>query len=168
MNDQFQIPKWAWAIPIVLGLLLLGYFASPRGHDERPILLLPDIKAVEDYRRSISLWQAQAGELDAQITTILSGAHGSDLFARSRAAQKMIDDAVQLLQDIESNKAPTAAMPARGILVRMASTYLEAARATLLWTTAPTDDNLSSAQAMVDHARQILGELEASEWVMPR
>jgi len=85
---------------------------APRDRDERPILLHPDIKAVEDYRRSIWLWQAQAGELDAQITTILSGAHGSDLFARSRASQKMIDEAVHLLQDIESNKAPTAAMPA--------------------------------------------------------
>ena len=169
MSDQtVHIPKWAWAIPVVLGLLILGYFASPRDRNERPILLLPDIKAVEDYRRSVSLWQAQAGELDAQITTILSGTYGSDLFARSRASQKMIDDAVQLLQDIESRKAPTAAMPARSILIRMASTYLEAARAALLWTTAPTYDNLASAQAKMDDARQILGKLEASEWMMPR
>ena len=169
MNDQtIQIPKWAWAIPIVLGLLILGYFASPRDQDDRPILLLPDIKAVEDYRRSVSLWQAQAGELDTQITTILSGTYGSDLFARSRASQQMIDAAVQLLQDIESREAPTAAMPARSLLVRMASTYLEAARAALLWTTAPTDDNLSSAQTTIDQARQILGELESSEWMTPR
>jgi hypothetical protein len=50
----------------------------------------------------------------------------------------------------------------------MASTYLEAARAALLWTTAPTYDNLASAQAKMDDARQILGKLEASEWMMPR
>jgi hypothetical protein len=166
MPDELIIPKWVWAIPVVLVLLLLGYFYSPRERDGRPILLLPDVKAVEEYRVAIVHWREQAQNLDTQISTILSGRFGEDLFTRSRESQKMIDAAVRLIQDIERQKAPTAAVPARSISISMATAYLDAARATLLWTTAPSDVNLGAAQEQLAKARRILEELEASEWTL--
>jgi hypothetical protein len=166
MPDELIIPKWAWAIPVVLILLLLGYFYSPRERDGRPILLLPDVKAVEEYRVAIVRWREQAQNLDTQISTILSGRFVEDLFTRSRESQKMIDAAVRLIQDIERQKAPAAAVPARSISISMATAYLDAARATLLWTTASSEVNLGIAQEQLAKARRILEELEASEWTL--
>jgi hypothetical protein len=167
MNNETTIPKWVWmGLPIALALLIIGFIVTPRDRANRPILLLPDIKAVEEYRVALIRWQEQARELDAQISTILSGRFGDDLFARSRESQRMIDAGVRLLQNIEQQPTPTAAIPARAMAVRMASAYLEAARATLVWTTAPTEHNLAHAQKQLDSARQFLSELEASEWTL--
>lgn len=164
-DDTITIPKWVWAFPVILVLLALGYFFSPRDRDNRPILLLPDVQAVEEYRVAILRWLEQAQELDTQINTILGGAYGDDLFTRSRETQEMIDAGVRLISNIDQQRTPTAAVPARSLSSRMASAYLEAARATLLWTTAPTEENLAKAQQLLEMARQARDELEASEWI---
>jgi hypothetical protein len=163
-EDEIIIPKWVWIFPAVIVFLIIGFIASPKDNVGRPILLLPDIRAVEEYRIAIVRWSSQAQDLDTQINTILSGKFGDDLFTRSRESQKMIDAGVRLIQNIEQQKTPTAAIPARSILVKMSSAYLEAARATLTWTTAPTEENLSKANTLLTLARQALAELEASEW----
>ncbi|MCG2787680.1 MAG: hypothetical protein L6461_21550 [Anaerolineae bacterium] len=163
-DEPIIIPKWIWIIPVLLVFLILGYAFSPTDQDNRPILLLPDIRAVEEYRVAIVRWREQAQELDTQISTILSGKYGDDLFTRSRESQKMIDAGVRLIQNIEQKKTPTAATPARSISLRMTSAYLEAARTTLLWTTAPNEENLAKAQYQLEIARQTLAELESSEW----
>ncbi|MDX9991588.1 MAG: hypothetical protein RBS68_06005 [Anaerolineales bacterium] len=168
-DDEIRIPVWIWgSILAAIIFLVLGYVFSPRDRDNRPILLLPGVKAVEDYRVALVRWQTQARELDSQISTILSGQFGSDLFATSREAQKMIDAGVRLISGMEQKKTPIAATPARAMALRMASEYLEAARATLVWTTTPTEDNLNKAQGHLSAARILLSELEASEWTTPR
>jgi hypothetical protein len=164
-EEDIKIPSWAWgSVLTIVVLLVLGYLFSPRDRDNRPILLLPDVKAVEDYRVALVRWQIQARDLDSQISTILSGRFGADLFTTSREAQKMIDAGVRLLSDIEQQKTPTVATPARAMAIRMASEYLEAARATLVWTTTPIDRNFNTAQGHLEAARYLLSELEASEW----
>jgi hypothetical protein len=164
-EEDIKIPSWAWgSVLTIVVLLVLGYLFSPRDRDNRPILLLPDVKAVEDYRVALVRWQIQARDLDSQISTILSGRFGADLFTTSREAQKMIDAGVRLLSDIEQQKTPTVATPARAMAIRMASEYLEAARATLVWTTTPIDRNFNTAQGHLEAARNLLSELEASEW----
>lgn len=165
VEDNITIPFWVWgsALGIVI-LLVLGYLFSPRDRDSRPILLLPDVKAVEDYRVALLRWQIDARDLDMQISTVLSGRFGDDLFTTSREAQKMIDAGIRLMGNIEQQKTPTVATPARAMAVRMAAEYLEAARATLVWTTTPTDSNFNKAQGRLETARNLLSELEASEW----
>jgi hypothetical protein len=164
-EEDIKIPFWLWgSVLSIVVLLVLGYLFSPRDRDDRPVLLLPDVKAVEDYRVALMRWQTQARDLDSQISTILSGRFGSDLFTTSREAQKMIDAGVRLLSDIEQQKTPTVATPARAMAIRMASEYLEAARATLVWTTTPTDSNFDTAQGHLETARNLLSELETSEW----
>lgn len=166
LGDEITIPPWVWgSILTVVILLALGYLFSPRDRDNRPILLLPDVKAVEDYRVALIRWQTQSKELDSQISTILSGRFGSDLFTTSREAQKMIDSGVRLISDIDQQRTPTVATPARAMATRMASEYLEAARATLVWTTTPTAGNHEKAQMHLERARRYLIEMETSEWM---
>ena len=166
-SESVVIPKWAWISLALLALLGLGYFVSPRDQANRPILLLPDAKAVEDYRNSITDWHARMLILDAQITSVLSGQFGSDLFTKSREAQKAVDGAITLAQEVDRQSVPTAAIPAKALLAQSANAYLEASRAMLLWVSAPTDANLATAKQALDLAKQTVGELEKSEWIHP-
>ncbi len=166
-QEHLVISKWAWIGLVVLALLGLGWFISPRDQSNRPILLLPDAKAVEDYRASTVNWYERIKTLDTQIATILSGKFGHDLFSKSREAQKVTDAAIQLAQEIDRQDAPTAAIPAKRLLMQSASGYLDAARAMLLWVTAPNEENSSTAQKALDQARQSLEELEQSQWISP-
>ena len=72
-SELVVIPKWVWIGFALLALLGLGFFISSRDQANRPILLLPDDKAVEDYRNSIRNWHARMLSLDSQITSVLSG-----------------------------------------------------------------------------------------------
>lgn len=166
MNDEtFTIPRWVWIGLAVLTLLALGVAVSPRDAASHPILLLPDAKAVEDYRDSAQNWHTRLKTLDAEIATILSGKFGNDLFAKSREAQRVTDAAIQLAQEIDRRNAPTAAIPAKSLLVKAASAYLDASRDMLQWVTAPKDENLAKARKSLNLARQALKELEQSEWI---
>ena len=166
-SEPIVIPKWVWIGLALLALLGLGLLISPRDSASRPILLLPDAKAVEDYRVSIGDWHKQMQNLDAEITTILSGKFGSDLFSKSREAQKVMDSTIQLAQEIDRQDVPTAAIPAKSLLVQSASAYLSASRAMLQWVTAPNEENLAEAQNSLDRAKQSLEQLEQSEWINP-
>ena len=105
--------------------------------------------------------------LDSEITTILSGKFGSDLFSKSREAQKVMDSTIQLAQEIDRQDVPTAAIPAKSLLAQSASAYLNASRAMLQWVTASNEENLVEAQNTLEQARQTLKQLEQSEWINP-
>ncbi len=166
-NEPIVIPKWVWIGLTLLALLVLGLFVSPRDQENRPVLLLPDAKAVEDYRNSARNWHARMKSLDADIATVLSGEFGSDLFSKSREAQKIMDTAIQLAQEIERQDVPTAAIPAKSLLIDAISAYLNASRAMLQWVTASNGENLASAQHSLNQARQSIELLEQSEWISP-
>jgi len=166
-SEQVVIPKWVWIGVLILALLGLGWWVSPRDTANRPILLLPDAKAVEDYRVSVSNWHGRMKALDAGMTTILSGKFGNDLFSKSREAQKVMEAAIQLAQEVDRQDVPTAAIPAKSMLIESASAYLAASRAMLQWVTASTDENLAEAQLSLENARETLEQLEQSEWINP-
>ena len=53
MNErqEIHIPLSTLVVLASLILLAIGGIASPRNEDGRPLLLLPDVKAVSDYRQ---------------------------------------------------------------------------------------------------------------------
>lgn len=165
MKSEIIIPKWVWITGIVMVLLGLGIFTSPRDQDNRPLLLLPDVKAMEDYRRALVAWHTSFVELDGRMTRLLSADYGGDLFSQSSEGQKIQDATVQLLREVDQTSAPAAAASAKGLALRAGSAYLEASRALLAWISAPTTSNLETAQQALDSARATLAELEASQWM---
>jgi hypothetical protein len=164
-SEPIMVPKWVWIGLLILGLLGLGLLISPKDSTNRPILLLPDAKAVEDYHISIEAWDKRMQSLDAEISTVLSGKFGSDLFTKSREAQKVVEETVQLAQEIDRKDVPTAAIPAKSLLVQSANAYLNASRVMLQWVTAPTDENMTDAQDALAQARKTLDQLEQSQWI---
>ncbi len=165
MNSEITIPKWAWIAGVIVILLGLGLIVSPRDKHDRPLLLLPDVKAVEDYRRSLVSWHDRLLELNGRIAQVLSDDYGGDLFSQSSQGQKILNETVQLLQEIDQTPTPSAALPARNMAARAGNTTLDAARAMLAWVSAPIPANLNAAQQALDGARTTLSDLEASQWM---
>ena len=165
MNSEITIPKWAWIAGIVIFLLGLGLIVSPRDKNDRPILLLPDVKTVEDYRRSLVSWHNRLLELDGRIARVLSNHYDGDLFSQSSEGQKILNETIQLLQEMDQTETPSAAVPARNMVMLAGSAYLDASKSMLTWISAPTPANLSAAQQALDGARTTLSNLEASQWM---
>ena len=165
MKGEIVIPKWVWVTVILAFLLGLGLFISPRDRDNRPLLLLPDVKAMEDYRRSLVAWHTRLAELDAQLTRLLSDNYGGDLFSQSREGQKIQEATIQLLQEMDQTGAPPAAVSARDLTLKTGTAYLETSRALLAWISTPTQANQAVAQQALGSAHTLLVELEASQWM---
>jgi hypothetical protein len=165
MKSEIVIPKWAWITGVLVFLLGLGLLTSPRDKDHHPLLLLPDVKALEDYRRSLVDWHARFREIDGRMTRLLSDDYGGDLFSQSSEGQKIQNETIQLLQEIDQTSTPPAAISARDMALGAGSAYLEASRAMLSWISAPTATNLDLAQQSLDSAFTTLSKLEASQWM---
>jgi hypothetical protein len=165
MKNEIIIPKWVWITGLALLLLGLGLLTSPRDKDNHPLLLLPDVKSLEDYRRSLVIWHAGFLELDGRMTRLLSANYGGDLFSQSSEGQKIQDETVQLLREIDQTAAPAAAASAKEMALQAGSAYLEASRALLTWVSAPTAANQAAAQQALETAQTALSELEASQWM---
>ena len=165
MKNEIIIPKWAWFTSAIVILLGLGLIVSPRDKDNHPILLLPDVKAVGDYRRSLISWHDRLLELDGRIAGVLSNNYGGDLFSQSSEGQKILSETVQLLQEIDQTETPSAAVPARDMIMLAGSASLDVSKSMLTWISAPTPANLSAAQQALAGARTTLSNLEASAWM---
>lgn len=168
MTTEITIPKWVWIlVPLVL-IVILGLGISPRDREGRPLLLSPNVKAVEDYRRSLVGWHVRLIELEGRIARVLSNNYGGDLFSQSSAGQKVLNETLQILDEIDQTAAIPAAVPARELALNAASATLSAAQSALIWVSAPTPANLSSAQQALESAQAEMSILEASQWMEPR
>ena len=78
MEDEIEIPvrKLKQSGWVLLGLVILftilGGLVSPLDTEGKPVLLLPEVKAVEDYRRSARKWLREITVLEGEITQVFS------------------------------------------------------------------------------------------------
>ena len=151
-------------LPLVILLTVLGAWASPRNELGRPLLLLPDVKAVEDYRRSINGTAAELRLLDGEIAALLAG-KDADLFTQSRQAQAAFEHALRISQEVDVQEAPAALAGLHDVSSKTASAYLEAARLTLKWVSLPEEANQKAAESGLAQARQLLKTLEENKWL---
>jgi hypothetical protein len=154
-------------ISLVLMILFtaIGYFVSPRDENDQPVLLLPEVKAFDDYRMKTQDWLIQINTLDGEIASILSGTSHGDLFSQSHQTQQMLQHAVELTKDIDQVKVPAAAS---GIHEQMYSTsmaYLEVARMVMRWIGAPEQATKDQIDVKLTQVRQNKSALEKSQWI---
>ncbi len=78
MDDRTLHLSLSWLLlPLALFLTVVGALASPRDAQGRPLLLLPDVKAVEDYRQATSSATTGMQLLDGEIAALLAGQNTS-------------------------------------------------------------------------------------------
>ena len=159
-----QLSAGGLLLAVGLALTLLGSQTSPRDPQGHPILLLPDVKAVEDYRRAVREDVVRLHLLDGEIASLLAEKN-PDLFSQSRQAQAALEHALQIAQAIDAQPAPPALEGLRGLAAQAAATYLEAARLALRWVSLPQADNRTAAAQTLDQAGQQLHTLEGSPWL---
>jgi hypothetical protein len=165
--DEISIPVWSLVVPLVAILLGIGWFASPRDESNRPLLLLPDVKAVEEYRRLANRWRDELRLVDGEIALTLAG-DTSDLFGQSRQAQNTLEHSLRIIQEIDRHDAPATLVGLQEELRRVSQSYLEASRLALRWLSLPDQAHHEAAQNKLVESRNVLSEMEASQWLEKR
>lgn len=166
MLSQELLQKIGFVILCLVVLVsVIGFFVSPRDGDGRPILLSPDVKAVEDYRRSAQSWMEQLRTLDGEIAGLLQTDNHGDLFSQSRQAQQMLQHAVDLAKQVDQTQTPAAALGYHEQMYSAAMVYLEAARAGMRWVSAPEQSRKDEAQAKLVQAQAERKTLEDNAWM---
>jgi hypothetical protein len=150
---------------LVVLLSVLGSFVSPRDVDGKPILLSPEVKAVEDYRRSAQSWMGQLRTLDGEIVGLLQTDRQGDLFTQSRQAQQMLQHAVDLAKEVDQTQTPAAALGYHEQMYSATISYLEAARSGMRWVSAPEQTRKDEAQAKLSQAQAARKTLEDNAWM---
>jgi hypothetical protein len=163
---EIRIPVTTLLIPLAVVLLVVGWFSSPRDSRGRPILLTPDIRAVEDYRRQSVAWSQALRLADGEMAHILAD-HSSDLFGRSQQAQGLFERVLRIAQQIDQHSAPPTLFGLREQLTNASAAYLDSVQLTLRWLSSPTPENVAAAQAKLAEAQVFLAVLEKSQWLTP-
>ncbi len=165
--DEVTISIWVLVIPALAILLGIGWFASPRDVNNRPLLLLPDVKAVEEYRRLANRWRDELRLVDGEIALILAG-NTSDLFSQSLQAQNTLEHNLRIIQEIDRHDAPATLIGLQEELKLVAQSYLESSRLALRWLSLPDQANHDKAQDRLEESRNMLSDMEASQWLEKR
>lgn len=155
---------WIAGVSLIL-LTMFGWLRSPIDRTTgRPLLLIPEVKAVHDYQVEARSRIRQFEVLDAQISGLLIEPSG-DLFSRSSQANQAVEAAVAQAQVIDRTSAPISLTSLHQSIHQAALAYLEAARSALVWISTPAPDKLDAAKANLEKARQQVEQLRHSEWL---
>lgn len=152
-------------LALVFLFILVGIAVSPLDEQGRPVLLLPEVKAIGDYRRALNDRLRDLAALDSEIAGILAVERQGDLFTQSRNAQQTLEHAVRLAQQVDRTPAPPVAAGIHAQLLNTALAYLETARAALQWVSTPLEENREVAREYLEQARAMKAELEANPWL---
>ena len=144
---------------------VIGGFTSPLDENGKPVLLLPEVKSFEDYRKSGRDWLDQMLVLDSEISGVLSGENSGDLFTQSRQAQQMLQRAVNLAKEIDQVNVPAAAAGIHDQLYATSMAYLEAARLTMRWIGAPEETTKQQIGVKLEQARSGRNALKENHWL---
>ncbi len=171
-RTEIEIPReaiYATLIVIVLAIFgAIGNAVSPRDAENRPVLLLPDVRAVEQYRAAAETWVGEWVALDKQLRSILDAPLTNDLLGQSRKSQQAFDQALDLSRAVESNESPSSLIGLSAQTRNAAVAYLNAAMAVARFISAPTPDNRIDASSNVGIAGRALQQLQANEWMIKR
>ena len=149
----------------VILFAVIGAFTSPRDENGKPVLLLPEVKAFEDYRHSARSWLEQMTLLDTEIAGVLGEQASGDLFTRSRQAQQMLQRAVNLAKEIDQAKVPAAAAGIHDQLSETGLYYLDAARLTMRWVGAPEEATRAAIEEKLEQSRKARSALQENQWL---
>ncbi|MDR7427982.1 MAG: hypothetical protein QN160_10010 [Armatimonadota bacterium] len=155
-------------IGTLAGLYVLGRVYTPWDGQGRPMLLSPSVWAAEGYRRTVIDWLGRMERLDAGLEGLLAQADLSDpasLYRASDQAQRLAQDAVELIREATFTPPPMALIGLRDLAVAAVESYGKAAMACARWVGAPEEKNRQEAMEALGRAREARQELESSPWI---
>lgn len=171
-NDEVEeivIP--VGVMPALLAVILVaiwipvGVFVSPRGNDGRPVLLSPDVRAVESYRRAATGWVDDWSKLDSDLQAVLETTQGTDLLNTSRRAQQAFDQSLALSRAVEETDSPSSLLGLQAQAKSAGSAYVDAAVAMARWVSAPSAEHRTEARRALENAKRVLSDIQDNEWM---
>ncbi len=146
-------------------LILIGALVSPRDEDGRPVLLLREVRVIQDYRRGAQGWIEEMTRLEGQIALVLNQNQAGDLFSEARAAQSTLEQAVAVVRLVDRSEVPPVGAGVHEEIRATALAYLEASRMALRWISAPQEETLIRALDMLELARASRSALQDNPWL---
>jgi hypothetical protein len=71
--SEEKLQKLGWILlSLAVIFTIIGTLVSPLDEQGKPVLLLPEVKAVEDYRRSAQTWISELTVLDGEIARVIA------------------------------------------------------------------------------------------------
>lgn len=167
MIEKRSAQIWGMTGLAIFLITLLGWWQSPIEQiTGRPLLLIPEVKAIVDYQAKVRGWMDAFQSLDAALSGLLLDTNG-DLFSQSQQGNRVLQQAVELAQTIDQTEAPATLVSWHSQLKTISLAYLDAARLALRFIGASNPENHSAAQAALEQARKQLESAKTSEWMAP-
>lgn len=167
MIEKHSAQIWGLASLAILLITLLGWWQSPVEQiTGRPLLLIPEVKAIVDYQAKSRGWMDAFQSLDAALSGLLLDTNG-DLFSQSQQGNRVLQQAVELAQTVDQTEAPATLVGWHSQLKTISLAYLDAARLALRFIGASSPENHNAAQAALEQARKQMESAETSEWMAP-
>ncbi|MDD5369139.1 MAG: hypothetical protein PHQ40_08640 [Anaerolineaceae bacterium] len=166
MRDEGEIHlSIGWlAASIFILVTGVGWFGSPRDPMGHPILLSPDVQAVEEYRRFALHTMEDLQLEDGEIAQVLAN-DSPDLLDRSHQAQQTVSHVLITAQELDQREVPPTLAALRDELKATSLTYLESGRLALRWLSLPEAAGHDQADQKLSEARAGLQKLEESPWL---
>jgi len=96
--SEEKLQKLGWILlSLAVIFTIIGALVSPLDEQRKPVLLLPEVKAVEDYQRYAQTWISELTVLDGEIARVIASEQQGDLFSQSRSAQQTLNTLLNLL-----------------------------------------------------------------------
>jgi len=173
-NDVEEILIPGGVIPTLLVVVLIaiwipiGVSVSPYDTEGRPVLLSPDVRAVESYRRAAKGWVDEWAQIDSDMKNILDTTQSVDLLNISRRAQQTFDQSLALSRAVEETDSPSSLLGLQAQAKSAGSAYVDAAIAVARWVSAPSVDHRADARLALEKAALLLREIQGNEWMRQR
>jgi hypothetical protein len=140
---------------IILTLLaLLGHAVTPLDGDGQPLMLSPSYVATVRYLKAAQGWMDRMAQLDADLTEAIE--EEGNIYTQGRDAERAFERALSIAREVEQGKAPPALASLQAALTRSTHACVQAARAALLYVSAPSAENRQAVDVALDAARSEL------------
>jgi hypothetical protein len=138
------------AIALVF-LAFLGRAVTPIDGDGLPLVLSPAYVATVRYLRTAQGWMDTMAQLDADLTEAIE--EEGNIYTQGRDAERAFEKTMSVAREVEQGKAPPALASLQAALTRSAHACVQAARAALLYVSAPSAENRQAVDEALDAAR---------------
>ena len=152
-------------LPIfILVMYWIGTRVTPYGQSGFPILLSPSTRDSIAYRNQAMEWTRRLREVDGNLTQLQANRQ-ADVYEQTRQAENILSSSLELAQEIELRRAPSALAGLKGLLVETSQRYYATAQAAAQWVGAPTPDNQDAVSSALGSARMALSAVSESRWL---
>ena len=135
----------------VVVMTLLGWTGTPVDASGEPLVLSPAYVATMRYLKTVQGWLEALQQLDVDLVATMEGT--GNLYRQGHDAEKAFERMLAIAREVEQAKTPPSLIALQSAIDQSASTYVRAARAVLVYVSAPSEENQQAVTQGLETAR---------------